>query len=121
MEGSAREFRRTRPQGRKYFTSAASHFAHAEPAYSSPPCCREPHAHDEGTTIEGLIYGQLFDYWIQHRQITIHMGDKEGHATAFATSLPHPATYIDELRRAIDRAECFQIGCGQTDGARGLS
>jgi len=63
--------------------------------------------------MEVLTYGRLFDYWIRHRKITIHMQDKLGHASAFAISPPHTDEYIREVQRAIDRAEVFQIGCGE--------
>lgn len=63
--------------------------------------------------MEALTYGRLYDYWIRHRKITIHMQDKEGHASAFAISPPHADEYIREVQGAIDRAEVFQIGCGE--------
>ena len=62
--------------------------------------------------MEALTYGRLFDYWIGHRKITIHMQDKEGHPSVFAISTPHTDEYIREVQRAIDRAEVFQIGSG---------
>lgn len=63
--------------------------------------------------MEILTYGRLFDFWIRHRKITIHMRDKEGRPSAFAISLPHGDDYIRETQRVIDRAEVFQIGCGE--------
>ncbi len=51
-----------------------------------------------------LTYHQLFDYWVRHRKITIHMHDKNGRHTAFAISTPHSKEYIDELH-ARDSAE----------------
>ena len=62
--------------------------------------------------MEALTYGRLFDYWIGHRKITIHMRDEKGHPSDFAISTPHTDEYIREVQRAIDRAEIFQIGCG---------
>ena len=63
--------------------------------------------------MKALTYRQLFDYWMGHRRITIHMHDKTGHHSAFAISMPHSNEYIDEIQHAIDRAEVFQIGCGE--------
>lgn len=60
-----------------------------------------------------LTYRQLFDYWMGHRKITIHMHDKTGRYSAFAISAPHSNDYIEEVQRSIDRAEIFQIGCGE--------
>jgi hypothetical protein len=70
--------------------------------------------------MEALTYRRLFDYWIRHRKITIHMLDNKGHASAFAISPPHTDEYIREVQRAIDRAEVFQIGCGEPMAREGF-
>ena len=63
--------------------------------------------------MEALTYGRLFDYWIGHRKITIHMQDGKGHHSDFAISTPHTDEYIRQAQRAIDHAEVFQIGSGE--------
>lgn len=60
-----------------------------------------------------LTYRQLFDYWMGHLKVTIHMYDKSGHHAAFAITAPHSSEYIEEVQSFIDRAEIFQIGCGE--------